>query len=178
MSALTKQMNVIQDYGTKIGGAVRESQKIIEVNQFPLSANNGKLAKYAFWASASAGVLVGLAAVQAAPVIGAIAVGVSVGIGVIGSALDRIAQEREQIRREHAQFVSQARSFMKELQVAYNNTKHALQEEQRLGSPMSADFVQYQAQRQEQAQQMASAPQSPKTEHEPASTKSTGLSLG
>jgi len=181
MTSLTQQMNNIQSYGTQVGSAVRQSQKLIEENQFLLSASNGKMAKYVFWAAAGAGVVAGLSAVPALPVIGAVAVGVSTGVGVIGSALDRMATERENIRHDHEQFVSQARVFMKELQTAYNETKHALQESHRQGA-MSTDYVQYQAQREQQLQSQVQAQSlestSPKFESEPEVKRVSGPSLG
>ncbi|MBC7198284.1 MAG: hypothetical protein H5U32_03445 [Pseudomonas balearica] len=181
MTSLTQQMNTIQSYGTQVGSAVRQSQKLIEDNQFLLSADNGKMAKYVFWAAAGAGLVAGLAAVPALPVIGAIAVGVSAGVGVVGSALERIATEREQVRNEHAQFVSQARGFMKELQTAYSETKHALQEAHRQGTAVSADFAQYQAQREQQklAQEQANAmsQDAPKPEQSQSTKSTSGFSL-
>ncbi|MDU4254534.1 hypothetical protein [Pseudomonas sp.] len=182
MSALTVQMDKIQGYGSAVGSAVRESQKLIKDNEFLLSADNGKTAKYVFFAAAALGVVAGIAAVPAAPVIAAVAVGVSTGVGVIGSALERIATEREQIRREHSQFISHARSFMTELQVAYSEVKHAIQEENRNGFTTSSDYVQYQTQREEQkqAQQLAASADQQVTRNEsvPETRQSSGPSLG
>lgn len=159
MSELAKQMGVIQGYGSEVNSAVRESKKAIEDNQFVLGAEGGKYAKFGLWAVAAVGVAVGLATVAAAPVLGVAAVGVGLAAGVSGSALGRVASEREQLRTAHERFVSQARTFMKDLQVAYTETKHAMQVEQRQGASYSADYVQYQAQResQEQAQKAEAA---------------------
>jgi len=85
------------------------------------------------------------------------------------------------VRNEHAQFVSQARGFMKELQTAYNETKHALQESHRQGASVSADFAQYQTQREQQklAQEQASAMShdAPKPEQIQSTKSTSGFSL-
>lgn len=145
MSSLTEQMNTVQSYASQVGSAVRLSQKLIEDNKFFLSSDNGKMAKYIFWVAAGAGLVVGLLMVPSLPVFGAITVGASAGVGLVGSVLERIASAREQLRNEHAQFVSQARGFMKELQTAYKQIKHSLQEPHLQGNSIDAGFALYQA---------------------------------
>jgi Skp family chaperone for outer membrane proteins len=151
MSALSNKVDAIQGLGSKLNGALRESQKTVEANKFFLSSGNAKLAKYAFWAAAGAGLATGVMLAPAAPAVAAIGFGVSVGVGVIGSALEKIAGEREHLRQEHQQFMAQAKDFMKVLQKAYVDVKQEMQEEQRTGRAyQNADFVQYQQHRQEQ----------------------------
>ncbi|MCF6783751.1 hypothetical protein [Stutzerimonas stutzeri] len=151
MGTLSNKVDALQGLGGKLNGALRESQKVIEENQFFLSSGNAKLAKYAFWAAAGAGVAAGVMLTPAAPAVAAIGMGVSVGVGVIGSALERIASEREYMRQEHQQFMVQAQDFMKVLQKAYVDVKQEMLEEQRTGRAyQNADFIQYQQERAEQ----------------------------
>lgn len=153
MSALNSKIDAIQGLGGKLSGALRESQKTIDQNKFFLNSDNAKLAKYGFWAAAGAGLATGVMLAPAAPAVAAIGFGVSVGVGVIGTALEKIANERQHLRQEHQQFMTQAKEFMKVLQKAYVDVKQEIQEEQRMGrSYQNADFVQYQQQRQEQQQ--------------------------
>ncbi|MBA1280297.1 hypothetical protein [Stutzerimonas stutzeri] len=150
MSTLNSKVDALQGLGSKLNGALRESQKTIQQNQFFLSSDNAKLAKIAFWLAGGAGLVAAVAIAPAAPVIGAIGMGVAAGVGVIGSSLERIASEREYMRQEHQQFIVQAQDLMKVLQKAYVDVKQEMQEEQRGQSYLNADYVQYQQQRSEQ----------------------------
>ncbi len=150
MSTLSNKVDALQGLGGKLNGALRESQKVIAQNQFFLSSDNGKLAKYGFWAAAGAGLATGVMLAPAAPAVAAIGMGVSVGVGVIGSALERIASDREYMRQEHQQFMVQAQEIMKVLQKAYIDVKQEMLEEQRTGRVyQNADFIQYQQERAE-----------------------------
>lgn len=140
MSALA-HMKSLSTFGGKVGDAIKQAEQAISDNEY-LSPQSAKWVRAGLWVAGAAGIIGGATMVLAAPIAAAVIAGAGTAVGVAGSYVERVANEKEQVRAAHAQFLESAKSFMADIKVEYQKTKADIKKAEAFGY-QSTDYIQY-----------------------------------
>tara|TARA_R110002033_G_scaffold144363_2_gene182375 strand:+ start:459 stop:1046 length:588 start_codon:yes stop_codon:yes gene_type:complete len=153
-SVQMQQMSQVERMARSTSAMIKEVQANLDNNKFmePETASSLKKAMWGLGAAVAGGALFAAAAVGIWPILGAAVVASVVGLGVGGSLLEKVAEQRHEVRAQMSQMVQQGKELFSSMRETHTNVKNHASSEPAAdsGLAMRGDFAKLQQQQQQQ----------------------------